>query len=155
MALYSFSPRLRFTPPAGAPVVVDLTTLDRLVRAEVLWEPLIDEIEMVDRSIQTERYGWRLGVLLEVFCTPGSVTDLALEGQVNHWLNRSDTTTEVSMDGGGVYRIAHLTRWTRTKPKPANVGVVYSIRLTCEYPISEDALPPEGRTAPATMEGWA
>ena len=151
---YSFTLKLRFTPPGGLPVVVDLTTLDRIVLAEPVWAPLFEEIQLVDRSLQTERYGWRLTVLLNVFCTHGSATDLTLQNEVSYWLNRGDTAVEVTMDGS-FYRLCHLTGWSRTKQKNRNVGVVYAIKLTCEKVISEDALPPEGRTAPPIMEGWA
>jgi len=68
--------KVRFTGPAGPPVVSDFSGIARLVaRARPHYDPISTEHEMLDRSVQQDRYGYRVSVELIAKFTPGSAGD--------------------------------------------------------------------------------
>src|SRR6266478_1299473 len=79
---FSYSPRLRFTPPAGPPIVKDLSisalSHDAPIFAKVLPELVQEVKEIINRDMDSIRYGWRLHVPLQFLAKPGSTEELTL-----------------------------------------------------------------------------
>ena len=154
--MYSYSPFLRVTPPAGAALVYDLGAIDRMILAQWVPEPIFSEKETVRRRLRTINYGWRLRIFFAWVVEPGSVSELTLVA-VGLYVNRRAHLLEVSMNGGSTYREVVLSGngWVRSNVEEKNVLGLYQAEFACSQILSDDNLPPEIAQAPPGLGAWA
>jgi uncharacterized SAM-dependent methyltransferase len=60
----TYAPQIRLTPPAGAVLTYNIASYSYVTAIQPAWEELVTEMEMLDRSIQQTRYGWRVSVAM-------------------------------------------------------------------------------------------
>jgi len=153
--MYSYSPFLRVTPPAGAAIVYDLGAIDRMTVAQWIPEPVFNAKETVRRRRKNIRYGWRLRAVFAWFVEAGSAGENTLV-DIGYAINRNGYGLELSMDAGVTYRAVELEDWPpRTNIEEKNVAAIYRGEFVCVDLLSEDSLPPEARQAPPGIAGWA
>ena len=127
---YSYTPKIRVTPPAGAQVVYDLSTWNYLIRSEMRDSAVISEKEMLDLSVDQVRYGTRRSVFLEFDFPVGSTsneTDLitiVTRALDDGWM------IEVSLDGGTTYRESLLSGYEVEDMEGKKIGRVYRTAWT-------------------------
>lgn len=153
--MYSYSPFLRVTPPAGAAIVYDLAAIDRMTVAQWIPEPVFNQKETVRRRLHNIPYGWRLRVFFAWVIDPGSVSELTLV-DIGLYVNRRAHPLEISMNGGSTYREAVLAGngWTRSNIEEKNVLGLYQAEFACIDLLSEDSVPPEFVQAPPGLGAW-
>ena len=120
---HAWYPKFRLTPPAGALLSYDLTTYSYVVQRTVQDEPLFEEMEMLDRSVDQTRYGWRRSAVLAFeFVTPSSDETALVESIITYALDDA-WSVELSMDNGTTYREVLLSSFSRQPLADKNIGV--------------------------------
>ncbi len=149
---FSFSPMLRFTPPAGLPIVKDLSIAAITVPVIAKVSPeLVQEVkEIINRDMDSIRYGWRLHVSMQFFVLPGSADDLTLTDVLAR-LGDEDQLVELSMDAGAHYRPVVLEQSPiRTNVQDKNIGAIYDFPFVTK--ILRDVS--GALIGPPPMDGW-
>jgi len=147
--MWSYSPILKVTPPAGPALAYDLAAIDRLIACQ--WIP---EAEFAPKTTLRRRrvnipYGWRLRYVFAWFIdTPSGTSELTLV-DIAFAVNRMGYKLEMSMDGGATYREVVLDAWPpRTNVEEKNVAAIYRAEFVSAEILSEDSAPPETRQSP-------
>lgn len=153
MAPYSYTPILRFTPPAGPKTSYDFTTFQYLTVAQPIWEPVFLEKEYADYSYRSDFIGWRVSARLELDVIPGSATDTSLAA-LAALICDNDVATEITMDGT-TYRVCFLREWTRVPLDSKNIGAKYSMLFVCRDIVKNASVGLSvERKGPPVMTGW-
>jgi hypothetical protein len=120
---HAYYPKFRLTPPAGALLSYDLTAYQYVVQRTVQDEPLFEQMEMLDRSTQNTRYGWRRSAVINFeFPTPVTDETTLAESIISKALD-DEWSVELSMDNGTTYREVVLSGYTRQPLADKNIGV--------------------------------
>jgi len=128
---HSYSAIFRVTPLAGPAFTVDLTNYQWKTRAQPLYEPVIAQKEMLDRSVRQTRYGYRCRVLLDFeFPTP-STDETAFARDLLTVAADDDQSIELSLDGGTTYRTVLLEQMEQAALADKNIGVRVSTAWVC------------------------
>lgn len=159
--MYTYSPFLRVTPPAGPQLVYDLIndTLRNdgsrsLTVAQWIPEPVFVTKETVRRRLRNIKYGWRLRAFFTWVVDVGGAGEAKLV-ELGFYVNRNNHLLELHMSGLALYgRECVLSAWTRTNLENKNVAGVYSAEFSCVDLLSEDSLPPEFVQSPPALGTW-
>lgn len=107
---YTYSTRVRVTPPAGAATVYDLSTWTYVTRQTMRDSPIFSEQEMLDFTVEQTRYGSRRQVFLDFEFTDSTAQESSLIAILTAALDDA-WTIEVSLNGGTTYREAVLSSY--------------------------------------------
>lgn len=152
--MYSYSPFLRVTPPAGDKVVYDLGSVPTMKIAQWVPEFIFTQKETVRRRLRNIKYGWRLHVILEWVVDVGTAGELTLIDLMSY-LARNDSPLEISMNGGATYRDCIVaTSPVRDNVEKKNILGLYHMEFTCVDLLSPDSLPPEVVQSPPGLGQW-
>jgi hypothetical protein len=120
---HTFYPKFRLTPPAGPQLSYDLTAYQWVTANIVQDDALFTETEMLDRSTEQTRYGWRRTAVLNFdFPTPSSNETEIAESILSKAMD-DEWLIELSMDNGTTYREVVLSSFSRTQMADKNIGV--------------------------------
>jgi hypothetical protein len=122
---YSYAPKIRLTPPAGAQVIYDLSLWQYLSRAEMRDGILVRDDEMLDLSVQQTRYGARRQVFLEAEFPVASTSNEADLIEIIHRSLDENWLTELSLDGGTTYRAVILSAYETEDMAAKKIGRAY------------------------------
>jgi hypothetical protein len=120
---HAWSPKFRLTPPAGALLTYDLTAYQYLVTRTVLDEPLFEQMEMLDRSTEQTRYGFRRTAILNFDFPTTSSNETELAQSIITYALDDGWLVELSMDNGTTYREVVLSGYSRQPLADKNIGV--------------------------------
>ena len=120
---HAWYPKFRLTPPAGPLLTYDLTTYTHLTTRTVSDEPLFEEMEMLDRSVEQTRYGYRRTALLGFDFPTASSDETALAENILSQAMDDEWMVELSMDNGTTYREVVLSSFSRAPLADKNIGV--------------------------------
>lgn len=152
---FPYTPKIRYQVLDGNPAVIDLSGVRFITIARQNFDPVFEEHEMLDRSMEPVKFGWRQKVRLEFTVLNGSADD-ALLATVHPYLNDPDTEIDVTLDGVR-YDDCYLSKWSREYVGEKNVAAHYMIELTIKRLINaaEAVGPvPVRPSAPGTMGTW-
>jgi hypothetical protein len=128
----TYRPILRVTPPAGATSTYDLSTYRFLSVVQPSWEPLFTEMEMLDRSTQQTRYGFRVSVALALeFPNAESASESTLATSIVTQAMDDAYSWELSLDAGATYRAVVLSQYSEARMGEKNIGLSVSMIWTC------------------------
>jgi hypothetical protein len=136
---YSYTPKIRLTPPAGATVTYDLSSWSYTIRQEMRDAAVISEKEMLDFSVDQVRYGTRRQVFLEFDFPVGSTSN---ETDLIEIIRRSlsdEWMVEVSLDGGTTYRESLLSGYEVEDMEGKKIGRVYRTAWTVKALMEQPA----------------
>jgi hypothetical protein len=128
----TYAPKLRLTPPAGAQLTYDLSAYRFLSVVQPTWEALFTEMEMLDRSVQQTRYGWRVTVAMSFeFPNAESATEAIWAANIISKALDDDWVFELSLDSGTTYRTAVLSQYGESRMGGKNIGLTIDTNWTC------------------------
>jgi hypothetical protein len=128
----TYLPKLRLTPPAGAQLTYDLSTYSYLTVIAPSWEPLFTEMEMLDRSVQQTRYGYRVTVSLSFeFPNSESANEAIMAQNIITKAMDDDWVFELSLDSGTTYRTVVLSQYRESRMGDKNIGLAIDTLWTC------------------------
>lgn len=152
MAPYAYTPKLRFSGPAGPVQNFDLSNRQYVTVCQPVWEPVYIEKEFADYSYRSDALGWRVSVRLELDILPGSAEDLVMFS-MNELLMDGDQTAEITLDNV-VWRECSLREWIRAPLDGKNIGSKYSLLFVCRNLIRNSSFGVVERKGPPLMSGW-
>jgi hypothetical protein len=129
---YTYAPKIRLTPPAGAQVTYDLSLWQYLTRAEMRDAILVRDDEMLDLSVQQTRYGARRQVFIEAEFPIASTSN---ENDLIEIVRRSldeNWLTEISLDSGTTYRYVVLSSYETEDLGAKKIGRAYRMTWTVQ-----------------------
>ena len=127
----TYSPQIRLTPPAGAVLTYNLASYSYVTGIQPSWEELITEMEMLDRSTQQTRYGWRVTVALGLTFPNSEMANEATWAQniITYAVN-DDWVVEMTLDGV-TWRQVVLSQYSERRAGDKNIGLEVSTVWTC------------------------
>src|SRR5262245_15159076 len=101
----TYTPKIRLTGPAGPATTYDLSAYTYVTVQVPSYEALFTESEMLDRSVKTTRYGYRVGVQLNFeFPNSASANETELAETILSRAQDDNWMVELSLDGGSNYK---------------------------------------------------
>jgi len=128
---HTYYPKFRMTPPAGAQLTYDLTSYSYVTGNVVTDDALFEEMEMLDRSVQQTRYGFRRSAVLTFEFPTESSDETELAEDILTFAMNDEWVVELSMDNGTTYREVVLSSFSRQPLVDKNIGVRVETVWTC------------------------
>jgi hypothetical protein len=127
----TYAPQIRLTPPAGAVLTYNIASYSYVTGIQPAWEELVTETEMLDRSTQQTRYGWRVTVALSLMFPNAESANEAIWAQniVTYAVN-DEWLVEMTLDGV-TWRQVVLSQYAEKRAGDKNIGIEVSMLWTC------------------------
>ncbi len=127
----TYSPQIRLTPPAGALLTYNLASYSYVTVIQPTWEPLFTEMEMLDRSTQQTRYGWRVSVVVNLsFPNAESANEAIWAQNIVTYAMDDNWLIEMTLDGA-TWRQVVLSQYTEQRMGGKNIGIDIATTWTC------------------------
>jgi len=137
---YSYTPKMRVTPPAGAATTYDLSTWAYISRQEVRDAPVASEKEMLDLTVEQTRYGFRRTVGLTAEFPVGSSSNETDFMTIIRRAVDDEYTVELSLDNGTTYREVVLSEYSAEDMEGKKIGRIYrttwTVKALQEQPVA-------------------
>lgn len=128
---HTYSPRFRVTPMAGPAATTVLSTMSWNIKAQPMYEPIANQHEIIDRSMEQTRYGYRCRVALDFeFETPS--TDETSLASILTSAEDDNQMIELSLDGGTTYREVLLEEFNQEALDGKNIGIAVQSVWVCK-----------------------
>jgi hypothetical protein len=154
MAPYSYSIAARFTPPAGAPIVIDFSTFSAVSIVEPIDAIVMNELVTIQRSRIPVLYGWWRDIQIQCIVSQGSADDANL-ATIRRYMVHDEIGQEITLDysdgAAAVWRPGYFSSATRQKLDGKNIGALYDLYFKCQDLLRD--LPAGDLAGPPVMTG--